>query len=177
MALLLAACESEKAPSFIKGNPYAKEFARLNGPVKSAVYSYYKNGKLDSSIQNDYSTEGVLLKSKTLVKGDSIVIHYTYDPYNNIQDMNGTGITDYRAEYKKGTLVKEWLYSDKKKKNGITNRYKIKGETLIKKVNDIRTGAGTTYTYSYNSRGLDAAQSANTDGAKSRWHIRLQPLL
>lgn len=139
MALLLAACESEKAPSFIKGNPYAKEFARLNGPVKSAVYSYYKNGKLDSSIQNDYSTEGVLLKSKTLVKGDSIVIHYTYDPYNNIQDMNGTGITDYRAEYKKGTLVKEWLYSDKKKKNGITNRYKIKGETLIKKVNDIRT--------------------------------------
>lgn len=53
--------------------------------------------------------------------------------------MNGTGITDYRAEYKKGTLVKEWLYSDKKKKNGITNRYKIKGETLIKKVNDIRT--------------------------------------
>ena len=97
MALLLAACESEKAPSFIKGNPYAKEFARLNGPVKSAVYSYYKNGKLDSSIQNDYSTEGVLLKSKTLVKGDSIVIHYTYDPYNNIPDMNGTGSTDYQA--------------------------------------------------------------------------------
>lgn len=166
MALLLAACESEKAPSFIKGNPYAKEFARLNGPVKSAVYSYYKNGKLDSSIQNDYSTEGVLLKSKTLVKGDSIVIHYTYDPYNNIQDMNGTGITDYRAEYKKGTLVKEWLYSDKKKKNGITNRYKIKGETLIKKVNDIRTGAGITYTYSYNSRGLvKAVETMVNDGS------------
>ena len=164
MALLLAACESEKAPSFIKGNPYAKEFARLNGPVKSAVYSYYKNGKLDTSIQNDYSTEGVLLKSKTLVKGDSIVIHYTYDPYNNIQDMNGTGITDYRAEYKKGTLVKEWLYSDKKKKNGITNRYKIKGETLIKKVNDIRTGAGTTYTYSYNSRGLVKAVETMVNG-------------
>lgn len=46
MALLLAACESEKAPSFIKGNPYAKEFARLNGPVKSAVYSYYKKRKV-----------------------------------------------------------------------------------------------------------------------------------
>ena len=166
MALLLAACESEKAPSFIKGNPYAKEFARLNGPVKSAVYSYYKNGKLDSSIRNDYSTEGVLLKSKTLVNGDSTVIHYTYDPYNNIQNIYGSGITDYRAEYKKGTLVKEWLYSDKKKKNGITNRYKIKGETLIKKVNDIRTGAGTTYTYSYNSRGLvKAVETMVNDGS------------
>lgn len=53
-----------------------------------------------------------------------------------------------------------------KEENGITNRYKIKGETLIKKVNDIRTGAGTTYTYSYNSRGLvKAVETMVNDGS------------
>lgn len=166
LSLLLAACESEPVPSFIKGNPYAKEFARLNGPVKSVVYTYYHQGKVTTTIRNDYSPEGVLLKSKTITDGDSVVNYYTYDPYNNIQDINGNEITDYKTEYKNGMLVKEWLYSDKAKKNGITNRYRIKGDTYIKKVNDIKTGAGTTYTYSYNSKGMvKAVQTMVNDGA------------
>ena len=166
LVLLCAACDSEKVPTFIKGNPYAKEFARLNGPVKSVVYTYYHKGKATTTIQNDYSTDGVLLKSKTIENADSLVHLYTYDPYNNIQDINGADITDYKPEYKNGTLVKEWLYSDKAKKNGITNRYQIKGDTYIKKVNDIKTGAGTTYTYSYNSKGMvKAVQTMVNDGA------------
>lgn len=165
------ACESEKAPSFMKGNPYGKEFAGLNGPVKYVVYSTYHKKHVVQAIRNDYSTEGVLVKSKTFEKGDSIVYHYIYDPSNNIQDISGTDITDYKAQYQKGTLVKEWLYSDKKKKNGITNRYRIKGETLIKKVNDIRTGAGTTYTYLYNSRGIILTkQIMVNDGSYSQYN-------
>lgn len=170
-ALLAIACESEKAPSFLKGNPYGKEFAGLSGPVKYVVYSTYHKKQVVQAIRNDYSTEGVLVKSKTFEKGDSIVYHYIYDPSNNIQDISGTDITDYKAQYQKGTLVKEWLFSDKKKKNGITNRYRIKGETLIKKVNDIRTGAGTTYTYLYNSRGIILTkQIMVNDGSYSQYH-------
>lgn len=167
--LLAVSCESTKKPSFIKGNPYSKDFARLNGPVKSVVYATYLHGKVVKTRQHDYSPEGVLIKSKTIEKGDSIVWHYIYDPSNNIQDINGTGIADYKAKYQKGTLVKEWFYSDTIQKQGFTNRYRIKGETYIKKVNDIKTGRGTTYTYYYNSKGL--VQAGETMVNNGSYHL------
>ena len=164
--LLAMSCDSEKTSSFVKGNPYGKDFAGLNGPVKYVVYSTYRNGIVSKATRNDYSPEGVLVKSKTFEKGDSAVYHYIYDPSNNIQEISGTNITDYKADYQKGTLVKEWVYDDEKKKNGITKRYQIKGETFIKKVNDIKTGAGTTYTFTYNSKGILMAQKTMVnDGA------------
>ena len=173
-SLFAIACESEKTSSFLKGNPYAKDFAGLNGPVKYVVYSTFEKGIATQATRNDYSTEGVLVKSKTYEKGDSMVYHYIYDPSNNIQDISGTDITDYKNEYQKNTLVKEWVYHDKEKKNGITKRYQIKGETLIKKVNDIKTGAGTTYTYFYNSKGiLMAKQTMVNDG--SYWQYEYDP--
>lgn len=165
-ALLAIACESEKTTSFMKGNPYGKDFAGLNGPVKYVVYSTYRNGIVSKATRNDYSPEGVLVKSKTFENGDSIVYHYIYDPSNNIQEISGSGISNYKAQYQKGTLVKEWVYNDEKKKTGITKRYQIKGETFIKKVNDIKTRTGTTYTYAYNSKGiLLAQQTMVNDGA------------
>lgn len=166
IACLAIACESEKTPSFMKGNPYGKEFAGLSGPVKSVVYTTYHKGHMSQTVREDYSTEGVLIKNKKYEKGDSVVYHYTYDPSNNIQEITGPDITDYKAQYQKGTLIKEWLYNDKKKKHGTTNRYNIKGDLLIKKVNDIKTGAGTTYTYLYNSRGIILTQQVmDNDGS------------
>lgn len=158
VTILTVACDSDKdtldKSSFKKGNPYAKEFAGLNGPVKYAVYSHFKNGKVDKATRDDYSPEGVLTKRKTFVNGDSIVTYYIYDSNNNIQTITGTGIAAYKNKYEKGTLAKEWFYTDKTKKRGYTLRYKVKGESLIKKENDIATGAGITTTYAYNCNGI-----------------------
>lgn len=153
--ILFACCEPGDAPSSFKmGNPYAKDFAGIKGPVKSAIYSFYKKGYVYKATRLDYSTEGVLLKMKAIESNDSVVFTYDYDPNNNIQDVNGTGITFYKNEYKKGNLAKEWFFTDKKKKEGYTFRYKTQGETLIKKENDIATGAGITTTFIYNSKGI-----------------------
>lgn len=152
--LLLVACDSEPTSSYQKGNPYTKEFAGLNGPVKYAVYSYYKKGNVYKAVRDDYSPEGVLTKRKEYHAGDSIVEHYIYDPNNNIQEITGTHITSYKPIYKKGALVKEYIYTDEKKKEGIMYRYKMDGETCIKKQNDIKTRAGITTTFSYNSKGI-----------------------
>lgn len=156
--VLTAACDSDKdtlvKSSFKKGNPYAKEFTGLNGPVKYVVYSHIKNGHVDETTREDYSPEGVLVKRKSLAQGDSTVTYYIYDSNNNIQEVSGTGIVSYKNQYKKGTLVKEWFYTHKDKKQGYTYRYFIKGETFVKKENSIATGAGITTTYAYNSNGI-----------------------
>lgn len=156
--LLTVACDSDKdtlvKSSFKKGNPYAKEFAGLNGPVKYVIYSHFKGSHIDNTTRDDYSPEGVLTKRKSLAQGDSIVTYYIYDSNNNIQEITGTGIVAYKNQYKKGTLVKEWFYTDKNKKQGYTHRYFIKGETFTKKANNMATGAGITTNYAYNSNGI-----------------------
>lgn len=164
--VLAVACDSGKTSSFQKGNPYGKEFMGLNGPVKYALYNHYKKGYVDKATRMDYSPAGVLTKKKIFEAGDSIVNSYTYDPDNHILSISGNDFVDYKNEYKKGTLVKEWFYTNEAKDKGYTLRYKIEDETLIKKQNDIATGAGITTTYVYNSKGIvQQTQQMVNDGA------------
>ena len=153
-AVLTAACEADKTPSFQKGNPYSKEFYGIKGAVKYALYNNYKNGYVEKSIRLDFSTEGVLTKKKVFESGDSIVLSYSYDPQNNIQHISGAPITFYKNQFTKGMLTKEWLYTDKTRKTGYTLRYKVNGETLIKKENVLPSGAGVTTTYIYTTQGI-----------------------
>lgn len=152
--MLAMACESDKSFSFKKGNPYSKEYFGINGPVKYALYNHYKKGYVDKAIRMDFSPEGVIVKKKCFENGDSVVTHYIYDAKNNIQAITGTDVVAYQNKYQKGSLSKEWFYANKDKTEGFTLRYKVKGDTLIKKQNDIQTGKGITTTYAYDSRGI-----------------------
>lgn len=152
--VLAVSCDSDKSSSFKKGNPYSKEFYGIKGPVKYALYKHYKHGYVDQAIRMDFSTDGVLVKKKTFEKGDSVITDYIYDAYDNIQEIESTDLVAYKNAYEKGALVKEWFYDDADSTKGFTLRYRVKGETFIKKWNDIATGKGVTTTYAYTSKGI-----------------------
>ena len=155
MATVLAvSCESDRSYSFKKGNPYSKEFYGIKGPVKYALYNHYIHGYVGQAIRMDFSTDGVLVKKKTFEKGDSVITNYTYDAYDNIQEIESTDLAAYKNAYEKGALIKEWFYDDADSTEGFTLRYRVKGETFIKKWNDIATGKGVTTTYAYTSKGI-----------------------
>ena len=170
LAMVLAvACDSDKSPSFKKGNPYSKEYFGINGPVKYALFNHYKKGYVDQAIRMDFSPEGMLVKKRTFEKGDSIVNNYTYDGKNNIQSISGTDVGAYKNEFQKGNLTKEWFYSDEDQTEGFTLRYQVEGEKLIKKQNDIKTGKGVTTTYAYTSKGiLQQEQQMQNDGSYTK---------
>lgn len=152
--VLAVSCDSDKSSSFRMGNPYSKEFYGIKGPVKYALYNHYKHGYVDQAIRMDFSTDGVLVKKKTFENGDSVITDYTYDANDNIQEIESTDLAAYKNAYEKGALVKEWFYDDADSTEGFTLRYRVKGETFIKKWNDIATGKGVTTTYAYTSKGI-----------------------
>ena len=154
--MVMTACDNGKSSStsFKMGNPYVKEFAGLKGPVKSVEYTYYIKGEPTKRTLLDYSPDGALTQMKAYENDDSVIFHYNYDPNNNIQEVTGSGICFYKNKYQKGNLVKEWFYTNKNKEEGYTLRYKIEKEILIKKENDIATGAGITTTYTYYNNGV-----------------------
>lgn len=167
--VLAVACDSDKTPSFKKGNPYANEYFGINGPVKYALYNHYKKGYVDQAIRMDFSPEGMLVKKRTYEKGDSAVNNYTYDGKGNIQHIAGSDLVSYKNEFQKGNLAKEWFYTNFEKTEGFTLRYQVEGEKLIKKQNDIKTGKGVTTTYAYTSKGiLQQQQQMQNDGSYTK---------